>query len=144
TPSTSKPTSLRRRANVASSIAASSRARRGCRLRSVLDAPPALSLGPRYGGTLGARALPDVECAFEDLFEVVQRQHVWAVGWGVVGIGVCFQEKRVGARGGGGVQQGRNELAQAAARAVRARAGLLHGVRGVEDHRTTARRAQPH
>src|SRR6266576_291261 len=60
--------------------------------------------------------------------------------------GLCtdgLPEEAVGARGGGGVQQGRNEAAVASARAVPALARLLDRVRGVEDDGRVTRVAEP-
>ena len=47
-----------------------------------------------------------------------------------------FEEEPVGAGGGGGIQQGRNEAPLAPARAIPALSGLLHRMGGVEDHRS--------
>src|SRR6266550_86629 len=116
TPSTSKPTSFTRRASAASST------------RSSTDRLP--------------RPLPHLEGHAHDSPDLVERHHVGPVGRRPVGIGVRLEEEPVRARGGGGVQERRDELAQPAARAPLSPARLLHRVGGVVHHRDAARGPQ--
>src|SRR6266550_7081423 len=88
-------------------------------------------------------AMPDVHGEPHDPGELVERHHVRSVGRRAGRIGMGLEEEAVGARGGGGVQQGRNEAAVASARAVPALARLLDRVRGVEDDGRVTRGAEP-
>src|SRR6266702_2676330 len=65
------------------------------------------------------RPLPHVERHADDRAQLVERDHVGPVGRRTVGIGVRLEEEPVGTGGRGRVQQRRDELPQASARAVR-------------------------
>ncbi len=62
--------------------------------------------------------MPYVEGDVDDAGQLVQRDHVRPVGRRAVRIGMRFEEEAVGPRGGRGVEQRRDEVAQAAARAL--------------------------
>ena len=74
----------------------------------------------------------DGEQIFEQRLEQLEVEGVGAVGFGVGGVVVDFEEEAVDAGGHGGAGEQRNELRLAAADAV-GRRGLLHGVGAVED-----------
>ena len=80
----------------------------------------------------------DREKLLEQRLEAIEVESVGAVGFGVGGIVVDFQEDAVDAGGNGGAREHGNELRLAAGDAV-GRGGRLHGVRAVEDDRREAR-----
>src|SRR5256885_11493871 len=83
--------------------------------------------------------MPYVEGDVDDAGQLVQRDHVRPVGRRAVWIGMRFEEEAVGPRGGRGVEQRRDEVAQAAARALGSLPPLLPRVRAVvHDPRPTS------
>ena len=74
----------------------------------------------------------DGEERFEQRLEQLEVEGVGAVGFGVGGVVVDFEEEAVDAGGDSGAGEQRNELRLAAADAV-GRRGLLHGVGAVKD-----------
>ena len=74
----------------------------------------------------------DREKLLKQRFEAIEVESVRAVGFGVGGIVVNFEEDAVDAGGNGGAREYGDELRLAAGDAVRG-GGCLHGVRAVED-----------
>src|SRR6267378_1103782 len=113
--------------------------------RSTSCLPAACGLGARCGLCTDGLpdAMPDVHREPHDPGELVERDHVWSIGGRAGRIGVRLEQEAIGAGGGGGIQQGRDEAAVAPARAVPALSGLLHRMCRVEDHGRVAGGAQP-
>src|SRR6267154_6429389 len=89
-----------------------------------------------------AGALPDLQGDGDEPRKLVQRHHGGPVARGMVGVGMRFEEERVGARGSRGVEERGHEFPQPSACAVHALPRLLYRVRGVEHDGDPARRAQ--
>src|SRR4029077_10344283 len=116
---------------------------RGHGSRSVLDNRPATPLGPPVRLAPVPLRMPYVQRDADDPSKLVQPNHVRPVGRRAVRIGVRFEEEAVGAGGGGGIKEWRNEVPQTAARAVRAPPRLLHRMRAVVYDRRPARGPEP-
>src|SRR5689334_18496953 len=109
--------------------------------RRMERAVPASSVNGMSASTPGE--MPELDQPVHELVEDTQWNHVRAVAWRVVGIGMRFHEKPVRTGGHGCFREWRNEFAGSATRAAGALSRLLHAMRCVKDNGSITSSSHP-